>query len=461
MWCLLSIHAFEECLFRVFMKNFCKKVWVLGFLALLLSFFITACTTSVEADSEIILKPDTSRYIVHKLYPNDLARNDSAAANIAHGIMLAVHPGASYKLSFDIDSTVAAPELQLFRPYSIDAGLFGLSKVRTLTPTVVGNRYVYSFICEEKEMTVWYTSLGNNGKYYEGEVKNISFTGTGTYKDHFAINLIVVGAVGKTKDGMDIDELSHYMLEAFREKYYGVTIDTLYVLYAHEHPTLGRKYTADYPWEAGTSSEDIFLGDLASSIDEKHSNTLNVFFMHSIAGNNVMGLSRLFAGELGAGEENAVVIGEYVHNQDGELELQSSYNIVMTMIHETGHSFGLRHTSATKLDMKQYLGGDEKTGVLVGDWSNIDDGLTDTPFCEEILRSNLYKQAEEPAFEASGFVYRATHESCSDRKRYSSIYICPDLNNIMFPVTVECALDLSFSEQQMEIIRSTLSIIPH
>ena len=71
------------------------------------------------------------------------------------------------------------------------------------------------------------------------------------------------------------------------------------------------------------------------------------------------------------------------------------------------------------------------------------------------------KQAEEPAFETSGFVYRAIHESCSDRKRYSSIYICPDLNNIMFPVTVECAQDLSFSEQQMEIIRSTLSIIPH
>ena len=454
------IHAFEECLFRVFMKIFCKKVWILGLFCLLGSFFLTSCTSTVEADGEIILKPDTSRYIVHKLYPNDLAKNDSAAANVARGIMLIVNPGASYKLSFDVDPDFPAPELQLFRPYSIDASHFALSKVRTLSPTIVNNRYVYSFVCEEKEMTVWYTSLGNDGKYYEGKVKNISFTGTGSYDDHFSLNLIVVGAVSKTADSMDVDELSRYMLNAFREKYNGVTIDTLYVHYAHNHPTLGQKYPANYPWEAGKSSDDFFMGDLASSIDEEHPNALNVFFVHSITGNNVMGLSKIFNGALGANKDNSVVVGEYVHTPNGELELQSSYNIVMTMIHEVGHSFGLRHTSATKLDMKQYVGGDEKTGVMAGDWSNIDDGLTDTPFCEYILRSGLYKQAdgcESIRKEISDIVFSS---GFSDKDN-SPIYQCADRYNIMFPVTLKGDFDVGFSDQQMEIIRSTLSIIQH
>ena len=68
----------------------------------------TACST-VDADGETTLPPDPNRIIVHKLFPNDMARNDSAAANLARGIKLVVHPKASYKLSFEIDSTQPVP----------------------------------------------------------------------------------------------------------------------------------------------------------------------------------------------------------------------------------------------------------------------------------------------------------------------------------------------------------------
>ena len=397
--------------------------------------------------------------IVHKLYPNDLAKNDSAAANISRGIMLVVHPGASYKLSFDKDPNQPAPELQLFRPYSIQSGLFGLSKVRALSPTVVGNRYVYSFNCEENEMTVWYTSLGVDGQYYKGEVGNISYTGTGSNDDHFSINLIVVGAMEKTKDGLGVDELAKLMLSTFREKYYGMTIDSLYVRYAHEHPTLGSKYPANYPWVAGVNSEDTFLSELAASVDDSPRNALNVFLVHSISGVNIMGLSRLFAGVLGADSNNAVVVGEHVRKQKGEIELLPSNNIVMTTVHETGHFFGLRHTSTTGLDLKQYAGGDEKTGIMVGDWSNIEDGMTDTPFCEYILRSGLYKQGD---VENDYGIYTDIR-ALEYAKTLSNLEIlnCPDLYNIMFPVTVDDNKDVSFSKQQLELVRSTLMIIPH
>ena len=430
------------------MKKFCKKTWVLFFLSALWAFSFTSCSMVADGDDEVVLKPDTSRFIVHKLFPNDMAKNDSASVNVARGIMLVVHPGASYKLSFDVDSTMPAPELQLFRPYSVGAGLFNLSKVRTLAPTIVDNRYVYSFNCEEKEMTVWYTSLGVDGQYYEGEVNNISFTGIGSNSENFAINLVVVGAVEKTKDGMELDEFSRYMLSAFREKYYGVQIDTLYVRYAHEHPTLGSKYQADYPWIAGINSDDVFLGDLASSIDTEHHNTLNIFLVNRLKGDNLMGLSRLFVGALGAYKDNAIVVGQYFSDGKGKIVQLSSYDIVMTMVHESGHFFGLRHTSATSLDMKQYVGGDEKTGILVGDWSNIEDGMTDTPFCDYVLRYGYDKGSE-------GL------NGVSDVLPPQGIYECKDLDNIMFPINTNEHHEVSFTKQQMDLIRSTLSIIPH
>lgn len=420
-------------------------------LCILWAVFFASCSESVSADGSVLLPPDSSRPIVHKLYPNDMAKNDSAAANLARGIALVVHPGGAYTLSFDIDSTQPAPELQLFRTYDLNnsKNQVGSRRVRTLMPTIVGNRYVYSFVCEENKMSIWFTTLGLDGKYYEGEVNNISFTGVGSYSDHFSINLIVVGSMEKTLDGKSIDELSSYMLKTFREKYYGVTIDTLYVRYAHNHPTLGAYYPADQPWVAGASSEDLFVSELSGWPEEGLSNALNIMLVHSIKNEDVMGYARLFSGTLGAGNQSSVVIGEYVKKKNG-YELLSSYNIVMTAVHETGHFFGLRHTSTTRRDLGLF--DDTEDDGYIGDLSNVEDGLTDTPFCDYILRSGLYKSGESTgdyALERGSYVSK------------SGIHSCPDLDNIMFPVTLDDVGEVSFSKQQMEIIRSSLMIFPH
>ena len=219
------------------MKNVCKKWMWLCLLFVSMANLFTACST-VDADGETTLPPDPNRIIVHKLFPNDMARN----------------------------STQPVPELQLFRTFAIknDPDHVGFSKVRTLQPKVVGNRYEYSFKCEENNMSIWFTSLGVDGKYYEGKIKDIRFTGVGAFSDHFSINLIVVGEMEKTLDGMDVEELSQFMLKKFREKYYGVTIDTIYVHYAHEHPTLGYKYPKDRPWVANVDAEDYLLSEYCS-----------------------------------------------------------------------------------------------------------------------------------------------------------------------------------------------------
>ena len=90
-------------------------MWVYCFLCILGACFLMACSELVDADSDPILPPDVSRPIVHKIYPNDMAKNDSVAFNLARGVMLVVHPKASYQISFDVDSTMSSPELHSAR----------------------------------------------------------------------------------------------------------------------------------------------------------------------------------------------------------------------------------------------------------------------------------------------------------------------------------------------------------
>jgi hypothetical protein len=156
-----------------------------------------------------------------------------------------------------------------------------------------------------------------------------------------------------------------------------------------------------------------------------------------------------------------VVIGEHVR-KDYEIELLSSYNITMTAIHETGHFFGLRHTSVTRRDLNQYVEYEDGTKVMIGDYSNIEDGLTDTPFCENVLRNGYYKNSVDEELEGfpAGIYVKESRESLA-KSNPASIEACADLDNIMFPVTVDDYENATFTEQQMEIIRSSLMIFPH
>ena len=446
------------------MKKVCKKwIWANWLVCFVAVCFLTACTEVNEPIGSTTLKPDTKLLMAHKLYPNDMAKNDSAAAKLAHGVTLVVHPGASYTLSFDIDSTQPAPELQLFRTFDGNGKYVKISEspVRILSPTVVGNRYVYSFNCEENKMAHWVTSLGVNGSYYEGAVKNISFTGIGRYSDHFSINLVLVGKLENTADGLSIEEFSRQMLKVFREKYYGVVIDTLYVSYAHEHPTVGNQYPANEPWVAGYNSEDFFLGELASWPDENLRNSLNIIFVHSIYEKGIAGLSPLFSGDLNEG--GSVVVGERIMTSPVETQLQTSMNIILTAIHESGHFFGLRHTTTTDRDLDQYMKNAEDVRVRVADVSNLEDGLTDTPYCEFILRNTLYAYEHGLAKQASELDIPSdiVYQERASFANQAGVYSCPDLNNIMFPVTVDGYYDILFTEQQMNIIRLSLMIMPH
>ena len=278
-----------------------KKFYTFFFVCL--SILLWGCTEDTSED--FILDPDSE--LLHGLFPNDQAQNDSAAANLAHGIYLIVHPQAKYQLSFDVDPNYDAPELQLFRIYTEKSSKKNIyQQVRALEPQIVNNRYVYEFICEENEAIRWATSLVLDENYYPGKTSNIRLTGEGAFSDHFSINLIVVGniedEVKEDNDGFTIKEFAANLLSSFRKYYSSVTIDTLYLKFAHEHPTLGTKYPKDEPWIADPNSEDIMLSELGGWPGSE--SALDIVLVHHIKSEGILGTSGLFSGNMGEVQRN-------------------------------------------------------------------------------------------------------------------------------------------------------------
>lgn len=430
------------------MKKFCKKILkcsvLLSFLAV--SFLMTACLFDFDEDTEVILLPDND--LKFQLYPNDKANNDSIDANLAHGITLIVHPEASYELSFDKDDSKDAPKLQLFRLYLSDDGLnYYASKVRELSATERDGRYIYKFDCHENDMSLWAATLEQDRDYFVGSTKNVFLKGSGHYSDHLSLNLIAVGNVAENLKGFTLEELAEQMLKRFRKIYSSITIDTLYISYAQDHPQYGKYYPANRPWLAGKSSKDMMVSDLGGWPGREYA--LDLILVHYIDQNNILGFSNLFSGNLGGGEGSTVVLGANVKSYGGS-EPVAMNDIVETALHETGHFFGLRHTTASSADLETYE-----------DYSNYEDGFEDTPYCPELLRSGLLKRGESIPVDYNARPYRFRRKVTAANMDYNfSAEHCGDASNFMFPLVTSIPYS-SFSEEQLEIIRKSLTIFPH
>lgn len=419
------------------MQNFCKIFYKLLFTCAIAA--ILSCSEDVSS-SETVMYPNNG--LAFGIYPNDMAKNDSISANISHGVVLYVHPNATYKLSFEADLNYPAPKLQLFRLYTTNNSSYKSKQVRSLSPILVDGRYEYSFICEESKFTMWATTLVLDDTYFMGTTKNVRFTGTGAYSNHMSLNLIAVGNVASKLNGFTLNELSEQLLEQFRLHYTSVIIDTLSIKFAHEHPTLGSKYPANEPWVAGRNSSDMMMTELGGWPGSE--NALDLVLVHFIDDENILGYSNLFSGNMESETGSTVVLGAYVKSAAGQMPL-SINNIIETALHETGHFFGLRHTTSTKADF-----------LTTKDYSNYEDGISDTPYCKDLFYSNMLKKAPQNGTDFRIILPRIV-EAYNTQFNLND---CPDSKNYMFPATVEHS-ELNFSNEQLELLKNNLMIFPH
>ena len=422
------------------MKKKCKNV--LNVLLMAMSAMFCACITEPEEKIKTLYPDNGLRF---RLYPNDLAKNDSASANLAHGLVFLAHPNASYELSFDGDSSMGKPPtLQLFRvkPMPSDESHVNLTKVKNVSAKEIDGRIVYHFVCEKSVSENWALTLVQDGSYYEGPTNNVRLKGEGAYSDHMSLNLIVVGNVASRLSGFTIDDLARDLLDSYRKFYTSIQIDTLYVNYANLHPTLGSKYPADEPWYAGWSSNDKLVSELGGWPGIV--NALDIVLVDYIIDEDVLGYSYLFSGNMGGGYGSTVALGAFVKKSDGVYPLEKK-EIVETAIHETGHFFGLRHTSSTRTDIGEG-----------GDLSNREDGFEDTPYCPEIWLNSMAKRRSD--LNIDDFVMPrikiATSVLSFDYRK------CMDADNIMFPYDMYGEYS-GFSELQLAALRATLMIYPH
>ena len=439
-------HSFfaSLCIRRFFVAKKACPLFIF-FIFLCSAFFsLVACTES--SDPEVILYPrDRDLYAI---FPNDPAIGDSVKAHFSTGTLLMVHPGGHYTISFGIDSTHEAPQMQLFRYYKHGDG-YGRSKLETLKPEILGNRYVFSFLCEENEKSTWAFTLVENDDYYRGATPDIAFEGTGKYSNHLSLNLISVGLIDPIEGVTGMDSLARLLVQAFRKNYTTFIIDTIYVNYAEKHPTLGDKYRADRHWFAGSSSEDMTLSELGDWPKKGVAEALDIVLVHRINELNVLGYAGLFASNLVGGMGSTVVVGSKTLTTTGEISLTAA-EIVKVAVHETGHFFGLRHTTSTWADLENY-----------NDVSVLEDGLDDTPFCPELLKSGLYKKADSKA-RADYYMPYGVFKMV-DSFGYGVSFSeedCPDAHLFMFPVSTEKTMR-EFSKQQLKILKRNLMLIPH
>ena len=431
---ILYLYLVQENLFfpstciRLFFerKRACPFFYLVFFC--LIPFFFCSCSESVE--SEVDLFPAQEDLFV--LFPNDLAQGDSARAYFSTGVMLLVHPNGVYEISFDQDPGHEPPKLHLFRTYTKPSmsQRFGLSKIKRLKPKSSGGRNVYTFVCEEKESAFWVMTLEEDGDFYTGKTSNILFTGSGSYSDTLSLNLITVGLIDPIEGTVSVDSLSRLLVQGFRKSYASIVIDTIYTNHAEDHPTLGY---------AGKSSEDFTVSELGGWPAKGVANALDIVLVHRIEDLNVLGYGGLFSMNLGGGENSTVVVGTEVLTSSG-IRTLGAEEIVNVAIHETGHFFGLRHTTSTRQDMEGYL-----------DWSIVEDGFSDTPYCPELIWSGLYKVGEKGK------------SAMMDARAYGfefDVAKCPDADLLMFPVSTP-GTDKNFSKEQQRFLKQSLMLIPH
>lgn len=328
------------------------------------------------------------------LTPNVGGVRESIDVNIKNGVGVRLSPGGRYSLYAKTDSLDVEALLFIDGAKCCIGGCKGIRKSDSLQ---------FDFLCNVDEPTLVTLSLENeNEEILKTSFHQVRLNGEGVYSDHLSLNLIVAGALGGSSDRETIDALAKNIGQSVQE-IFEIKVDTVYVSYANEHPKVGYLYSKNSALFI-QSLEDVF--DLSESWnDSEKDNAFDIVLVQDFFNSSTMGQSRPFFMPVSFGVSLVVV------------SFRNIKNVQRTIVHELGHVLGLEHTTLTKNDL-----------LRSGDYSLLDDGLDDTPFCQHIIIENNHDT-----------------EYC--------------FANIMFPYSSMGGCESS--PMQRAIVKKNLTLIPH
>lgn len=362
--------------------------------------------------------------------PNDEASQDSLSHRLANGgAVLHLLPDGKYSLRFKKNADTA-PTLNLYK---------NLYPMKTVHARESSGYWFYDFTIaqgEANEYNFYYSMLINEDcSTYKGKVEEFYLEGVGEYSSHFEVNLIIIGKYMGTSDEVSEKEFAEALKKRFNEALNDgdVYLDKVNLLYASEHPTNGKNFqnTSEYAIPRSIYYSDF---DLLNHWDG-HEYALNIILGHYIDEENILGFSPRFGANLNGKTNGCSYVAAGTHSltkaedqgygpTQYKTVQRSSEQIINTIVHETGHYFGLRHTTSNPSELKNDI-----------DKSNVEDGVKDTPYCKAV---HVYGLGD------------------------MDITMCKDAGNILFPYNfVGRTINKSYTTGQLKIFKKNLTLLEH
>ncbi len=395
--------------------------------ASLAALLLTACGTFTLDD------PPSSTNVSRRIYVNDQAANDSLTPDLVrNGIKFILQPGRNYDLTLEATKRTS----DKLSVYYFNDGTPRLYK--SLGAGSDGAQEIFSFASDQSTAQFFMAQLEPpDGSQAVASLHRVTLASAGVVAaDTVHVRLLFIRYLRSLPDSAAKIAFAKNLFSEMDKIYSPLGIALV--------------GTYDIVEPAGGSMIFPFSNTFVALPGNRVLNNAHLYMVDSISigdpGSGLVGEVLGFAPrevvDLDTHRESRVLLSSRVLR--GLPPAAAATSLAITATHELGHFFGLRHTVSTRHDLLQ----DD-------DFSNVEDGFTDTRFCQ--LDIALAKTASPAAAwietTHSPYCLRMADNSCSNSD-------C-ELKNLMYPVDCGTGNQTHLSAQQIAFLKKNLATYRH